>query len=480
MIEFIKRGRRFINKETALLLLFALLVLYVPCHYRYHKLLHHFSKKLLAFPGAFPMFFEKMVYYSISDVLIILFAFLCFVFRKVSFSKLVSTSYSKALLLFFALALISLSMSKHHFFGLQYYRLLQLFICSLVFYLLAEVDLQASTRSLVKIFATCTFFISLLQSVVAIRQYFSQKAVGLKRLGELSLSDPGVNPSSIISTDGSLWLFDHLSAPGIGRKLIRAFGTLPDPNILGGFMALAILATLYLYFHHGARYKVLFFAALFLEVFTLTISFSRSAFFAALLTSGVYLFFKYRQITKKRQSAPMGQVLACLISSFALSLLLFYPQLLSRGGYVNYSQTAAHFADTERVCYQKIAFAMIEKHPLLGVGFNNYILDMKQYAEGALPAEYSHPVHNIFMLIGAETGLLGLGFFSFVFFGLAFSLFKGELTEERIFLFSAVFMVFFIGICSHYYLSWQSGRLMLFTIFGLIARIRRQCDTCIL
>jgi hypothetical protein len=418
------------------------------------------------------MFFEKMVFYSISDVFILFLVLGCILAGFESFKTLFTGRSSKALLLFFLCALLSLAVSPYHAFALQYFRLCQLFICSLLFYLLANASFFGMSRKIINLFAFCIMASSLFQSVVATFQYFTQKAVGLKRLGELSLNAPGVNPSSIYSVDGSLSFFDHILSPAQGRHVMRAFGTLADPNLLGGFMALSILATIYLYVTSRLRLRFLLSLALFAQVFTLVITFSRSAYLGALACSSVYI--AYYWVKTKQQRPVALRLVMTLLLCFILSSVFFYPQLKGRGGYVNYKETVAESSDAERLVYQKIAMQMIRQKPFLGVGFNNYVLRMQEFTKDKLPAEFSHPVHNIFLLIGAETGLLGLALFSFVFFRQLITLFKRGCSNEMLFLALSLVLLCLLGQCSHYLLSWQSGRLMLFIVLGLSARFIKE------
>ena len=58
-----------------------------------------------------------------------------------------------------------------------------------------------------------------------------------------------------------------------------------------------------------------------------------------------------------------------------------------------------------RVSDWRTALEMIRDHPLLGIGKGNYVGVAPLYDRWAL----GFPVHNIYLLIWAETGLLGLG-----------------------------------------------------------------------
>lgn len=55
-----------------------------------------------------------------------------------------------------------------------------------------------------------------------------------------------------------------------------------------------------------------------------------------------------------------------------------------------------------------IAFNMIENNPLTGVGLNAFTNVMKHYDHTGVSGYFMFPVHNIYLLTAAETGLFGL------------------------------------------------------------------------
>jgi O-antigen ligase len=69
-----------------------------------------------------------------------------------------------------------------------------------------------------------------------------------------------------------------------------------------------------------------------------------------------------------------------------------------------------------RIQLMKNAWAMIKAHPLLGVGLNNFTESMMFFDPSGIMAKLFPlvPVHNIYLLIAAETGLLGLAAFLFL------------------------------------------------------------------
>ena len=61
----------------------------------------------------------------------------------------------------------------------------------------------------------------------------------------------------------------------------------------------------------------------------------------------------------------------------------------------------------------KLAINIIKEHPLLGIGINNYTEVMQSYDNlpERITSNIQNPVHNAYLLIQAEIGIIGLFFF---------------------------------------------------------------------
>jgi O-antigen ligase len=245
------------------------------------------------------------------------------------------------------------------------------------------------------------------------------------------------------------------------EQLMRSSATFPHPNILGGFLFCTLLNTFYLYFTEK-KYKFLFLSGITLQMLALTVSFSRAAFIALFLSTALYFLFQARS-PEKRPS--IKQLILTLLISFALCLALFYPQLLSRGGIINYN-ALVQGADTERLAYQKIAIDMIKERPLLGIGLNNFQIESHRFfPEGRmLPSK----VHNIYLLFAAETGLLGGSCFLLFLFSILKNIRRSFQSPQGLFLFSLFSGLLFIGACDFYFISTPHGRILFFGFAALL------------
>jgi len=60
-----------------------------------------------------------------------------------------------------------------------------------------------------------------------------------------------------------------------------------------------------------------------------------------------------------------------------------------------------------RMPLNRLAFAMIMDHPLLGVGANNFPVAMQPYVAHSFSGDFLYCVHNAFLLVCSETGIVG-------------------------------------------------------------------------
>lgn len=61
-----------------------------------------------------------------------------------------------------------------------------------------------------------------------------------------------------------------------------------------------------------------------------------------------------------------------------------------------------------RMPLNELASVMIQDHPLLGVGANNFSVAMQPYLAHSFSGDFLYAVHNAYLLICAETGVVGL------------------------------------------------------------------------
>lgn len=232
--------------------------------------------------------------------------------------------------------------------------------------------------------------------------------------------------------------------PG-GLRWLRAYGSIPQPNVLGGFLCLALplVAGAFLHLPRKRRSAWALLGALALGGTALLLSFSRAAWLGILvgaLWAGL-LYWRRRTAEKgipedapepyssapalassisqaslpvhtgwRSRLAPAGRlfsrrpvVLALVAAVLLIGLAIaLRPALQSR---LLLNEPLEHQSVSERVVLAEASAVLIMQHPWLGVGAGNMpLVELSYPATRAIGA----PVHNLPLLIGAETGIFGL------------------------------------------------------------------------
>ncbi len=430
------------------------------------------SRRIVPSDLVIPDFFYKRVFFYQSDILLLLFAGITLYTARKNLSEFFFQGPSKYLvsLLFFCFLSIACCASPHY--AIHYYRLLELgffvlFFLAFKFFLTRLPDVAGFFRKLFLVILASSLF----QAGVAFTQFVTKASIGLKFLGEANVH-----------------LFAFLRQ---GDEIIalRPSGTFTHPNVLGGFLFFALLTTFYLLIRETKKFKQLLFSgALLIQVAALMLTVSRSALFGYLLSMSllVVLLLRMRAIPVKKICFFCSPILISLVAS----LILFYPQIKAKGGLINYN-TLAYTCDQERIIYQKVAWEMHKDYPLLGIGFDHFQLVSPNYQpKDYAPILYSK-VHNVFLLILAETGVFGLSSFMFFLFSLI-----GISPQEKVLLkwlgkaqktirvpsetgllsslMLAIFAGFlFIGVCDFYPWDLQHGRILFFGTCAILGFHRR-------
>jgi hypothetical protein len=268
----------------------------------------------------------------------------------------------------------------------------------------------------------------LYSSVLAIAQFFLQHSVGgpLWWLGERTfrVDTPGI--ARIV------WF---------GQELLRPYATFPHPNVLGGFLA----ATLPLMVSNQTK-KLSFFkiATIALGTIAMFLTFSRSA-----IVVGVIAIIL--MIASRKQQVVSSKVAIVIFLIFSLATFYF---LLT-----------TNFSDESVVVRQQLNAAAVkiwQESPLVGVGLGNFLVELPK----ALPSRsvyFLQPVHNIYLLVLTETGIVGLVFFLWLLWQIA--------RKKSFSILYSLFSILALGLIDHYPLTLQQGQLLL-TLFLALSFIQ--------
>ena len=346
-------------------------------------------------------------------------------------------------------------------------------------YLLKKYFVDARYRlTIIYVFLSSLWF----QAILGIYQFLTQSAPVCKYLG-LAAHNPISLGTSVVETLSGRWL--------------RAYGGFDHPNIFGGVLVLGLLVAAYL-FSQPDNYKgnrsasqsiklafsnrrawlgsfllIFYFSALTALFFT----FSRSAWLAlitGLLILLIYfLFSAYRRPVNEQavrnssaNQGPLSRYLALLFFSAIFFLIMAAPfqELITTRLAVE--TRLEEKSIIERGTYLAQSLETIKYHVWLGVGSGNYTLALKDQAlargQTIAPIWNYQPVHNAFLLLFAESGLLVALAFSGL---LLYLLIKKRHSGIRVALLLALIILMLFD---HWLLSLPFGILLLFLVLGLI------------
>jgi O-antigen ligase len=110
------------------------------------------------------------------------------------------------------------------------------------------------------------------------------------------------------------------------------------------------------------------------------------------------------------------------------------------------------------------AAQMIADKPIFGVGLGNFLPTLSTIQHPFSASTYFQPVHNIYLLVASELGIVGFAFFIFFIFKTYERLRKNALARVCGFMFTAIVV---LGFFDHYFLTLQQSQLLFALIVGL-------------
>jgi O-antigen ligase len=236
-----------------------------------------------------------------------------------------------------------------------------------------------------RLIVTILIVFAIIQGIVAVGQKLTGSHLGLMLLG------PGAM--------APLYGYTGLEA------ISRVGGWIGHPNSLAMFFDLLLPLSFSLLFYPMSRgLKALLGVGVVIEILGLGVTYSRGG----IVSSSLAILFLLLFYWKKKMGLTRAVFGVLSIAIFASILLLVIPNPLRTGLF-----------RTEGTAYgrwplAKVAMNIISHHPLLGTGLNNFVETARPYdrSREQIVSSWNSPVHNLFLFIGSEMGLLGLVFFS--------------------------------------------------------------------
>jgi len=329
------------------------------------------------------------------------------------------------------------------------------------------------------------------QSLLGIAQFIHNSALGFQFLGE-SVIGPNI--------DGVAKIIFH------GENHIRAYGTLPHPNILAGFLLVplfliigtllsrrlslpgkqqdGVISDLPIILSRDIPHalhlpdkkkqgdvsyetfldfipKLIWYAILFITGLGFFLTFSRSAFLGFFVGALIFLSKTLRARFQDEMSGSNLKLLASSIIFLTFALLL----MLNNTSFFSYQSIQ------ERTLYQNVSYETFLKHPFAGVGVGQFVMNEYRKHPNMESWQYQ-PVHNLYLLLLSELGMVGLLFFllwifSIIKWGIGKNGNTGVLLTCSFFC-CIVFSFLFISFFDHYFWDIKSGTLILVLPFVLI------------
>jgi O-antigen ligase len=208
--------------------------------------------------------------------------------------------------------------------------------------------------------------------------------------------------------------------------------------------------------------SILLFIFYFICLFALFFTFSRAAWLS--LAVGLIILLIY--FIRRKDKWVTGRFVALLFFSAVLLAIVFFPYQELVVARMSDSQPLEQKSITERETYVGQALNIIASRPLLGVGLGNYTTVLAQRS-GAKDLKVSavwsyQPVHDVFLLIWAESGIFALLFF----LGFLFWPLKKDRREP--FAPAILGLLLVLLLFDHWLFSLPFGLLFLFLVLGLI------------
>lgn len=263
------------------------------------------------------------------------------------------------------------------------------------------------------------------------------------------------------SLEGILYLFGERAfnenTPGIaqaiinGKLLLRPYGTLPHPNVLAGYLLVCFFL---ISFNNKIKWFYYLTSILIFEVIFL--SFSRSVW----LTGSILFFIVGILNIKKLFSLIRNQKIIFVMFPLLFVVFIFLLNPI-KDRFYSLKNTDMQTIE-KRNNLSNLSVEMFKSSPLIGVGLNNFIPNIPLYAKDNAQIRWYQPVHNIYLLILSEAGVVG--FVIFILF--IYKTLKKNKNKPLVF-YLALATILLVGLFDHYFITLQQTEILFAVVIGL-------------
>jgi len=242
------------------------------------------------------------------------------------------------------------------------------------------------------------------------------------------------------------------------ESFVRSFGTIGRPNAFGGYIVPLILLAEVMIMSGIEKRRGLVWVAMLMGVAALIFSFSRGA-WVSFAAANLFLVL----VAVRRRLAWMRRL---LMAQLVIVLFIFPFSLLIFDRIFGYDANAAW----SRWPLMKLAWNMITDEPYLGVGINTFLNVAPKYITPDIAGAWVGEVHNMYLLVFAETGILGLSAFLWMmwaFYRQAALLSRAD--DPFLAALGLGGMAALVGVATHMFVDMYTGSILLDLLFLLAA-----------
>jgi O-antigen ligase len=239
-----------------------------------------------------------------------------------------------------------------------------------------------------------------------------------------------------------------------GKELLRPYSTFSHPNSLAGFLAVVFML---FWVKRDFLIKGKFLVSLILMVLMI-MTFSLNILVTVVVLTAMVV------VLRKKKSIFIILVNIVFWTTVVLSVAL---------PIVGYSLKENIFSESydKRFKLSIASGEMIEENLFIGTGLNNFFYHLPSTSIKPQTTWWLQPVHNIYLLVFVETGILGLLLFIYIVKkAIVCNFTKMKLEESRYILLMTLLVIVLTGFNDHYWLTLQQNQLLFSIVLGLSFR----------
>lgn len=305
-----------------------------------------------------------------------------------------------------------------------------------------------------RMFACSIVCAASIQALFAISQFFLQESPAFSWLG--------------LAYHSSQQLGDAVVEVG-DQRWLRAYGSFPHPNVLGALLSFGLFSCAYLMRAAASKKIVWVLLAVWCSILIgLFFTFSREVWIGTIIGFAIAAYAGRKIRWKGEGISPLAMAFALGIFTIASLAIVHWEPLSGRLG-INGQGRLEQKSINERIASYEDGWSLVRSSPLLGVGMYQSVTALLQHDAdvGVSASSYAYqPPHNLFLLIGAELGTIGLLLFIALKAVLLAPWKRGK--KRNAFFIGAAVMVATAGMFDHFFWTLQGGLLLWWITFSLV------------